>query len=205
MLLTLIRHGPTEWNASRRFQGRTNVPLSPTGRAHALAAADALKSKRIDRIYSSDLQRAFETAQIVGEPHDAEILTDERLREFDFGAWEGLTWVEIVARNPHLYGLGSTAAKHYTPEGGESFEDVCVRVGSFLDDLGAQRLERAVVVTHAGPLHAMFTVLKLSESAAGGEHLSLSFAPGSISQLRVEGGEAKILRVNDRRHIHAED
>ncbi|HEY4433038.1 MAG TPA: histidine phosphatase family protein [Candidatus Cybelea sp.] len=205
MLLTLIRHGPTEWNASRRFQGRTNVPLSPTGRAHALAAAGALKSKKIDRIYSSDLQRALETAQIVGEPHGAEILTDERLREFDFGAWEGLTWVEIVTRNPHLYGLGSTAAKDYTPEGGESFADVCERVGSFLDDLAAQRLQRAVVVTHAGALHAMFTVLKLSESGAGGEHLSLSFAPGSISQLRVEGGEAKILRVNDQRHIHAAD
>ncbi|MGB6520794.1 MAG: histidine phosphatase family protein [Candidatus Cybelea sp.] len=205
MLLTLIRHGPTEWNASRRFQGRTNVPLSPTGRAHALAAAGELKSERIERIYSSDLRRALETAQIVAEPHGAQILTDERLREFDFGAWEGLTWVEIVARNPHLYGLGSTAATHYTPDGGESFATVCERVGSFLDDLAAQQLERAVVVTHAGPLHAMFTVLKVSGPGAADEHLSLSFAPGSISQLRVERGGAKILRVNDRRHIDAAD
>ena len=116
MLLTLIRHGPTEWNASRRFQGRTDVPLSPTGRAHALAAAGALKSEQIERIYSSDLQRALETAQIVGEPHGAQILTDERLREFDFGAWEGLTWIEIVARNPHLYGLNRPPRRTTRPK-----------------------------------------------------------------------------------------
>ncbi|HEY2476214.1 MAG TPA: histidine phosphatase family protein [Candidatus Cybelea sp.] len=203
MLLTLIRHGPTEWNASRRFQGRTNLPLSRIGRAHARAVAAALRDDAIERIYSSDLLRALETAHIVGEPHGAQVLADERLREFDFGTWEGLTWSEIVAANPQLYGLGSAAAKQYAPEGGESFAQVCKRVSSFLDDLRAQNLERAVVVTHAGPLHAIFAVLDLARSGPLDEHLSLSFTPGGISRVRIEGGKASIVAVNDLRHLDA--
>ena len=81
-------------------------------------------SEPFDRIYSSDLARAAETARMLGESSGAEVVVDDRLQEFDFGRWEGLTWDEIVAANPHLAGLGSTAAKLYAPEGGESFAQV---------------------------------------------------------------------------------
>ena len=69
VLLTLIRHGPTEWNATRRFQGRTDLSLSERGRAHAAAIAEALREETIDALYSSDLARAMETAQAIAEPH----------------------------------------------------------------------------------------------------------------------------------------
>jgi broad specificity phosphatase PhoE len=204
MQLTLIRHGPTDWNATRRFQGRTDLPLSERGRAHARAIAAALRSEPIERIYSSDLMRAMETARFVAERSGVEVIADERLREFDFGAWEGLTWDEIVAANPGMAGLGSTAAKRYAPEGGESFEQVCARVESFLNDLANQPVERAVVVTHAGPLHAIFAVLQIERAATPADNLSLNFTPGGVTRIELESGKASVIALNDLRHLDGE-
>jgi broad specificity phosphatase PhoE len=193
MRLTLVRHGPTEWNALRRFQGRTDMPLSAHGRAQAWAIAETLRSEPFDRIYSSDLLRAAETARILGESRGAEITFDDRLREFDFGRWEGLTWDEIVVANPHLAGLGSTAVKLYAPENGESFPQVRERVASFLDDLTRQNHRAAAVVTHAGILHSMFSVLGLAPPER--------FTPGGINRIAIEGGGASVLSLDDRRHL----
>jgi broad specificity phosphatase PhoE len=200
--LTLIRHGPTEWNASRRFQGRSDLPLSDEGRVDARKIAAALRDEPIDAIYSSDLSRALETARFVAESRDIPILTDQRLREFDFGSWEGLTWAEIVATNPEVAGPDPTAASLYAPEGGESFEQVGERVRSFLDDTRRQHPnESIVVVTHAGPLHAAFSILGLSESQTPEEKLTLSFTPGSITRVVIEDDHPRLLQVNDVRHL----
>jgi len=195
MRVTLIRHGPTEWNALRRFQGRTDMPLSVHGRAAARAIAETLHSERFDRIYSSDLVRAAETARMLGESPGADVTLDERLREFDFGHWEGLTWDAIIAANPQLAGLGSTAVKLYAPEGGESFPQVCARVASFLDEVTQQNLRAAAVVTHAGVLHAIFSVLGLAPPER--------FTAGGITRIAIEDGGASVLTLDDRRHLDA--
>jgi|HubBroStandDraft_2_1064218.scaffolds.fasta_scaffold00322_2 broad specificity phosphatase PhoE len=169
------------------------MPLSAQGRAAARAIAETLHSEPFDRIYSSDLVRAAETARILGESRGAEITFDDRLREFDFGHWEGLTWDEIVAANPHLAGLGSTAVKLYAPENGESFSQVRERVASFLDDLTRQNRRAAAVVTHAGVLHSMFSVLGLAPPER--------FTPGGITRIAIEGGGASVLSLDDRRHL----
>jgi len=202
VLLTLVRHGPTEWNAARRFQGRTNLSLSDRGRADAAAIAAALRHERIDALYSSDLARAMETARAVGAPHALAIVPDARLREFDFGQWEGLTWDEIVTANPHLAGRGSTAAKLYAPQGGETFAQVCARVASFLTDVrGGGDGAHLAIVTHAGPLHAMLAVLGLERSEAPGDNLSLRFTPGGITRIAIEAGGAKIVELDSVRHL----
>jgi broad specificity phosphatase PhoE len=152
-----------------------------------------LRSEPFDRIYSSVLARAVETARTLGDSRGAGVVVDERLQEFDFGRWEGLTWDEIVAANPHLSSRGATAAKLYAPEGGESFLQVCTRVKSFLDDLTQQDLGAAAVVTHAGVLHAMFSVLDL----AAPERLT----PGGITRIAMEGGDASLLSLDERRHL----
>jgi alpha-ribazole phosphatase len=194
MKLTLIRHGPTEWNALRRFQGRTDMPLSVHGRAAARAIAQTLRSERFDRIYSSDLVRAAETARILGESRGADVTLDERLREFDFGRWEGLTWDEIVTADPQLAGHSSTAVKLYAPEGGESFPQVSARVAQFLDDLTRENPGAAAVVTHAGVLHAIFSVLGLTPPER--------FTAGGITRIAVEEGGASVLTLDDRRHLN---
>jgi broad specificity phosphatase PhoE len=193
MMLTLVRHGPTEWNASRRFQGRTDMPLSAQGRAVARAIAETLHSEPFDCIYSSDLARAAESARILAEPRGMEVVLDERLREFDFGSWEGLTWDEIVATDPRLAGRGSSAVKLYAPENGELFPQVCARAKSFLDDLTRQNLRTAAVVTHAGVLHAIFSVRGLASPDR--------FTPGGITRIAMEVGGASVLSLDDRRHL----
>ncbi len=169
------------------------MPLSVRGRDAARAIAETLHSEPFDRIYSSDLVRAAETARILGESRGADVTLDERLREFDFGHWEGLTWDEIIVANPQLAGLGSTAVKLYAPENGESFSEVRVRVASFLDDLTGQNRRAAAVVTHAGVLHSIFSVLGLAPPER--------FTPGGITRIAVEGGGASVLSLDDRRHL----
>lgn len=203
MKLTLIRHGATTWNALRRFQGQTDVPLSEEGRAQAAAIAAALRSESFDRIYSSDLSRALETACIIAAARKTEVVADRRLREFDFGRWEGLTWEQIVAIDPRLGGQAPTRAKLYDPEGGESFAQVCVRVRAFLDDVARRPYDSIAIVTHAGPLHAALRVLDLTGHRESGHRFSAGFAPGGITRLIVDRDGTRVIDLNDLRHLTA--
>jgi broad specificity phosphatase PhoE len=92
--LLLVRHGETDWNAEGRLQGHTDRPLSDFGRRQARQLADELEGEEIEAIYSSDLARARETAEIVGERLGLAVELDPDLREKDWGNWEGLTAVE---------------------------------------------------------------------------------------------------------------
>ena len=92
--LLLVRHGETDWNADGRLQGQTDRPLSDFGRGQARQLADALADEELEVIYSSDLARARETAEIVGERVGLPVVLDPDLREKDWGTWEGLTAVE---------------------------------------------------------------------------------------------------------------
>ena len=92
--LLLVRHGETDWNADGRLQGQTDRPLSDFGRDQARRLAEELESEVLKAIYSSDLARARETAEIVGERIGLPVVPEPDLREKDWGTWEGLTAVE---------------------------------------------------------------------------------------------------------------
>ena len=92
--LLLVRHGETDWNADGRLQGHTDRPLSDHGRRQAQQLAEQLEGEQIEAIYSSDLARARETAEIVGGRLGLPVELDPDLREKDWGTWEGLTAVE---------------------------------------------------------------------------------------------------------------
>src|SRR5213078_2372373 len=92
--LLLVRHGETDWNAAGRLQGHTDRPLSDYGREQARRLADELSSEGVDAIYTSDLARARETAEIVAERLHLPVVLDPDLREKNWGTWEGLTSVE---------------------------------------------------------------------------------------------------------------
>jgi broad specificity phosphatase PhoE len=92
--LLLVRHGETDWNADGRLQGQTDRPLSDFGRRQARQLADEIGGEELEAIYSSDLARARETAEIVGERLGLPVVLDPDLREKDWGTWEGLTAVE---------------------------------------------------------------------------------------------------------------
>ena len=92
--LLLVRHGETDWNAEGRLQGHTDRPLSDYGRGQARGLAEELEGEELEAIYASDLARARETAEIVGERLGLPVVLDPDLREKDWGTWEGLTAVE---------------------------------------------------------------------------------------------------------------
>lgn len=124
--------------------------------------------------------RARETADAIALPHGLQPIPDARLREFAFGAWEGLTWAEILAERPHLSEANWHHAQLYAPEGGEDFDAVRARVRDFCDDLHVQGVRTAVAVTHAGALHALLSVLDLPESR---QAVPINFLPASITRV----------------------
>src|SRR5947208_8271356 len=98
--LLLARHGETDWNREGRWQGWADPPLNEAGRSQAHELAEQLRHVSFDAVYSSDLRRAHETAEIVAAPHGVPVVPDEGLREIDIGPWSGLTRAVIEERYP---------------------------------------------------------------------------------------------------------
>ena len=191
-----MRHGRTEWNAARRFQGQSDIPLSDEGRAQAAATAAALAEEPIETIVSSDLSRAFETANAIASHHGLEVRPDPRLREFRFGDWEGLTWDEIVVRFPVAEEMAFSSVREYAPTGGERFAHVRERVAGVLDEV-RERDGTVVLVTHAGALHALLDILVADEVDLSQVRLT----PASITRIAMDSGTPRLRCLDDVRHL----
>jgi broad specificity phosphatase PhoE len=97
--LLLVRHGETDWNSDGRWQGHADIPLNERGRSQAEALAEELLAEEdVDIVYSSDLARARETAEILARGLRVDVVLDPDLREIDVGSREGRTWTEIDDR-----------------------------------------------------------------------------------------------------------
>ena len=160
MKLLLIRHGQTNWNLEQRFQGQSDIPLNETGRKQADALADHLSAEHFDAIYSSDLQRATETAKIICK---SEFHSDPRLREVNFGDWEGLTYDEIKAKHPETLAAWEDDIYKNAPPNGETLEGLAVRVHFMLDELRENHEDQNIlIVAHGGVLQTLICLaLKL--------------------------------------------
>jgi broad specificity phosphatase PhoE len=161
----LVRHGQSEWNAAGRWQGQADPPLSDLGRLQAREAARTVGA--IDAIWSSDLQRATETAIIIGDRIGVgPVVVDDRLRERDAGEWTGLTRTQIEERNPGFLADGNR------PPGWEPDRDLLGRAGATLASIaGAAPGGEVLVVTHAGVVFAV-------ERHLGAEHTRLANTEG---------------------------
>ena len=195
MRLICVRHGQTAWNAERRFQGHSDIPLDEVGRAQAHGLAVSLRDEPIDLAVSSDLSRAVETARIVLGDRDVPLRLDAAWREMRFGRWEGLTWDQIVAANPEL-AMDEVTPRTYAARGGESFEQLCERVaGAVAVVQGAlSPVGTALVATHAGPLHALLRVL-LGEARSLA--LQVRFAPASLTRFVYDGERWSLGALNE--------
>jgi 2,3-bisphosphoglycerate-dependent phosphoglycerate mutase len=144
--IILARHGETDWNRERRWQGHSDRPLNDTGRDQAHALAAELAGEPISAVYSSDLLRAHETARIVAEQLGLDVVTVPGLRERRFGSWEGLEDVEVERRFPGVH----------SPPDGEARDEMTRRVLDSLDAIAASHPNRTVlVVSHGGPIRAV--------------------------------------------------
>ena len=133
--LILTRHGQTDWNREGRYQGQADPPLNSTGRQQAQALADRLADRSLEAIYSSDLQRAFETAQIIAQRHGLPVRQDQRLREINQGEWEGLRIEEIIARYPQIWAAFLDDPLQGQAPGGEPPLLVAERVWAAVSDI----------------------------------------------------------------------
>lgn len=143
--LIIVRHGETDWNRDGRYQGHADPPLNDAGRTQALELARELADTPLDAAYTSDLQRAAETARIILAGRDVPLVPDPGLREIDVGSWSGLTRPEIEARFPG-------PADH----DGESREDHLDRVVGAVERIAARHPgERVLIVSHGGSIRAL--------------------------------------------------
>ncbi len=152
--ILLVRHGETDWNLERRWQGHADRPLNETGRRQARELAELLGRDPPEAIYSSDLVRARVTAEIVGARLRLPVSTDLRLREVDVGEWSGLTMAEIGLRYPD-------AVRRWLEGGtgwmnGETYEQMGERVIAALHEIAGHHAGRILVVTHGGSMRAVW-------------------------------------------------
>jgi broad specificity phosphatase PhoE len=147
--IVLVRHGETDWNRERRYQGHADTPLNDEGRRQALELADALRDEALSTVYTSPLRRASETAQIVADELGLEAHALEALREIDVGDWQGLTVDEVQVRYPEQL----QEAWHSGWPNGETHAELDARVLPALLEIGRRHPgERVLGVTHAGPI-----------------------------------------------------
>ncbi len=130
MELYLIRHGETNWNKERRFQGRSDIPLNEKGEELAFVTAEALKDVPFTHIFSSPLIRARRTAEIIKGSRSLPIVTDERLTEMGFGIIEGVPSSTITDILEKFF---KAPEAYEAPEGGETYEEVCARTRDFME------------------------------------------------------------------------
>jgi len=126
--LCLVRHGQTHWNLERRWQGHIDLPLNQTGLNQAELLARDLASTPFTGDYSSDLQRAFVTAQTLARVHNLPVRTDSGLREQNMGEWEGKIMSEIPSLYPEDWAARQQTPISFQAKGGESIIQLSQRV-----------------------------------------------------------------------------
>ncbi|AIE83461.1 histidine phosphatase family protein [Fimbriimonas ginsengisoli] len=149
MRLYLVRHGQTSWNVDGKAQGHTDISLDDSGLAQAYAVGEAFRGIEIDRIVSSDLQRAFQTAEAIQAATNAPAERRRDLRERSFGDWEGMDFRDLAATQIELGLQQGVSFTEVRPPNGESFADVWTRLDPFMDAI-EESDERIAVVTHGG-------------------------------------------------------
>ena len=148
--LVLVRHGQTDWNVEGRYQGQTDQPLNAAGRAQAEALARQLASRRFDAVYSSDLLRALETAQIIAARLRLPVQVDQRLREISLGDWEGQRVAEIAAQYQAAWTDRARNPLTARAPGGETVAEVAARLADAAADIAERHPDGPVLVVSHG-------------------------------------------------------
>ncbi|MBM3246096.1 MAG: histidine phosphatase family protein [Candidatus Omnitrophica bacterium] len=193
--LILIRHGATEWNLKRRYCGMADIKLSDKGKRQAMFLAKRLRKEKIDKIYASDRRRARETARIIFKGRDIEEVP--ALREISFGSFEGLTYAQIMRKNPEIYRRWLKNPFSVTIPGGESLSYLKKRTAkAFKKIISNNPDKRVAVVCHGGVISIfMNQILKTKKFW---EQIP---SPASVNILEYKNNKPRILAFNDTAHL----
>ena len=160
--IILIRHGETEWNKVRKYQGHMDIELNDWGRQQAGEAAKELANLDIDYFASSDLKRARETAEIIASFHNNNIKEFKELREMNFGEWEGKGFKEIKNDYPEDFQKWIEDPIKYSPPAGETLKEFQDRVLEGFNTILENDSYRNAIVTHGGVIMVFLaTILEM--------------------------------------------
>jgi 2,3-bisphosphoglycerate-dependent phosphoglycerate mutase len=196
----VMRHGETEWNASARIQGQLDTKLNERGRLQARALALRLADEPIDELWSSDLDRARQTAAPVAATRGGEVRYDERLRERHFGILQGLTYGEAERQYPvHYHGYMDNVPEEGFASG-ETLTDFYQRVRDFF-------LERArasgpgscvALATHGGVVSCLY---RFAQQIPLDAPRTWSMPNAAINEFVVDGDRWRVTRFADVEHL----
>ncbi|CAK7340244.1 unnamed protein product [Dovyalis caffra] len=186
--IVLVRHGETNWNAAGRIQGQLESELNEVGQKQAVAIAERLaKELKPTIVYSSDLKRARDTADLIAKKcFCPEVIVVPELKERHVGSIQGLFWNEGKEKEPEAYDA------FFSPQndleiagGGESFNQLCDRSFAALEKIASKHNgERVIVVTHGGVLRAIY--MRITEESSCGKLLNASVNVVHVSDKKWE-------------------
>jgi alpha-ribazole phosphatase len=197
--LIVVRHGETLYNVQSRFTGQTDIPLSALGERQAAALGKRLAAEPLAAIAASDLQRARVTAQAIARYHELPVQEDADLREMTFGAWEGATYDEIVARDADLVRRWLSDPTIYAPPGGETVIQLRDRVVRALERWQTRCPETTILwAVHGGVIEVLLCHLL-------GVDLKLRWQfrheNASITEIDLDRKGARVARLNETSHL----
>ena len=201
--LLLVRHGQSEGNAERRFGGHTATPLSTLGHEQARLTAHALASESITAIYSSDLQRAVQTATPLAELTGLTIHKTAAFRERSVGVMEGLTFEEAAEHHPEQYAALLRRDFEHVLQGGESYRQLLDRATQKLDKIITQHHGGTIVVfSHTGTICILALHLMGALDSPELKPIWLSSSNCGISRFDLrDDGFVRVTAFNDTRHL----
>jgi len=196
----LIRHGVTNWHDEGKVLGQRDIPLSEAGLIQARSCADALAQVAIADVVSSPLQRAMQTAEIIGEKMGIDVARDPRMTDFRVGKWSGMPYDEVATSDEYLRFIDNPLSERIP--GGESLADIRDRaVGAIEQTLQDSPTGDAIaVVTHAGIIRVLLSHYIGSNPA---NYHRIRVSPGSISVLSFKSAFElpRVLAVNHRAEL----
>lgn len=154
-LVFLVRHGETDWNrAPKRLQGKRDIPLNQNGLSQAKCLSEFFKEEDIAAVYSSPLQRAYQTAEIINRFHNLSIIMEEQLVEMEFGIWEGEIVTRIQHDQPHLWEQWKENPQELKLPRAESLLKLVNRSMEAVRRVSAMLGRKKIIVTHGAFLRA---------------------------------------------------
>lgn len=201
--ILLIRHGETAWNAIRRLQGHLDVPLNAEGERQAARLGRSLADVRLDAVFSSDLQRARQTAAAIAGHHALPVQTDAGLRERCYGAFEGMLYAEISERYPQDFAAWKArdidarfpASVHVA----ETMREFASRtIGAIKRIASEGRYRRIAMVAHGGVLECAYRAALRMDFA---QERTFDIFNASVNRFSWDGEELKLLQWGDVSHL----
>ena len=199
--ILMIRHGESEANRNKVFAGNLDADLQHRGEKQAEKTAEFIaKSYKVDKIYASDLKRAFKTGKAIADRLSMDLVPDVRLREINAGDWEGETFDDLEKKYPKEYTIWLTDLGNARCFGGESTRELGERILGALTDIAEQNEGKTVVIaTHATPVRAMQTYCIYGDFGRMQDVKWVSNA--SVSEFFFENGSFSCGKISQDEHL----